>query len=204
MQGDFRQPHPQPRAPNDIHNAGYGGLRGNGNRCGSPCVYVLMTEKMTSVAASEIVESFEGFFHRASKPLFRAVALAVRDVDLAEDAVNEAMVRAYERWERVAGLESPEGWVYRVAVNWATSRLRRRKFLSTSSVPDLASDTQHVADPKVFAAIRGLPLRHREVIVARFLLDMSETEMAAALGVANGTIKSRLSRALRSLRKELS
>lgn len=162
-----------------------------------------MTEETKSVDASVTVESFEGFFRRASKSLFRAVALAVGDVDLAEEAVNEAMVRAYERWERVAGLESPEGWVYRVAVNWATSRLRRGKFLSNSSVPHTVSHDPEVADPQVAAAIRKLSLRHREVIVARYLLDMSEAEMATAIGVSHGTVKSRLSRALRTLREEL-
>ena len=68
---------------------------------------------------------FEAFWDRTHDPVTRAVALTVGDVQLAAEATDEAMVRAYQRWDRVAGLEDPAGWVYRVACNWATSWRRK-------------------------------------------------------------------------------
>lgn len=114
------------------------------------------------------------------------------------------MVRAYERWRKVSGMANPEGWVFRVAINWATSRLRRRRLLLRSAEPISVFQIPDMADARVVEAVRRLPGRHRDVVVARFLLDMSEADTAEALGIPRGTVKSRLSRALSTLKEVLS
>jgi RNA polymerase sigma-70 factor (ECF subfamily) len=137
-----------------------------------------MTEE-TIVASSPIrITSFEGFYARSWQQVYRAVAMGIGDSDLAKEALDEAMVRAYERWSKVSRMANPEGWVYQVAMNWARSRLRRRRLMPLGRASDDVVHDQEVVDPKLMNAVRNLPFRHREVIVARFLLDMSEAATA--------------------------
>lgn len=151
-----------------------------------------------------IVESFEAFYERVWQQTHRAVSVGIGNADLAADAVEEAMVRAYERWSKVSTMANPEGWVYVVAMNWARSRLRRRKYRSDAPLPEIAVEDPPGSDPQLVASIRALPFHQREAVVARYLLDMSEADMANALGIAKGTVKSRLHRALETMRKDLS
>ena len=107
-----------------------------------------------------------------------------------------------ERWTKVRALDRPEAWVYRVATNWATSVLRRRRrSLHRLYEPDV--DAPAIADPEVHAGLAALDVKHRSVVVCRFLLGWSVSETAAALGVREGTVKSRLHRALQSLQSAL-
>ena len=125
-----------------------------------------------------------------------------RDVDLATEATDEAFVRAYERWAKVRRLDRPDAWVYRVASNWATSVLRRRRRSPHRFYePDL--DAPPVRDPAVHAALSKLDVKQRSVVVCRFLLGWSVAETAAALGVREGTVKSRLHRAMQTLHTDL-
>src|ERR1700733_14749109 len=83
---------------------------------------------------------FEAFYAEARTPLARALAVTTGDRDLAVEAVDEAMARAYQRWSRIARLENPGGWVYRVGLNWATSVLRRRNRPWPRAAEDRAVD----------------------------------------------------------------
>lgn len=154
--------------------------------------------------AEQQIESFEGFYARVGSRVHRAVAVSTGNADLAADATEEAMVRAYERWGQVSGMKNPDGWVYVTAMNWARNRLRRRKYRSDAPVPDVGVSDPEGPDPGLIAAVRRLSFPQREAVVARYLLDMSEAEMARALGVPKGTVKSRLYRGLANLRKDLS
>lgn len=160
-----------------------------------------VTMAAASVAAKAAV-SFEGFCARHRDPVGRALALALGDADLAADAVDEAMIRAYQRWDRVGGLDNPGGWVYRVGMNHARSRLRRRRgreelLHATGSVVD------EMADADLAAALGALPLDQRSAIVCRYYLGWSEAETVTALRVRPGTVKSRVHRGLRALRRTL-
>jgi RNA polymerase sigma factor (sigma-70 family) len=147
--------------------------------------------------------SFDDFFVRERPSLVRALALALGDVDLASEAVDEAMVRALGNWDRICGYDNPAGWVYRVALNWATSVLRRRR-RGHRVAPSFERPTEvDVADPAIAAAVSALDVDHRAVIVCRFYLGWSEAETATALGIRPGTVKSRLSRASARLRHQL-
>jgi len=145
---------------------------------------------------------FTDFYRAESAEVYRTLAVVLRDHDLAREAVDEAMTRAFDRWRTVRGYDNPTGCVYRVALNWSRSRLRRgSREYPLASPPSAATDP--APDPELDRAIARLPLHHREVIVFRYLLDMTQGEVASVLDVPVGTVKSRLHRALETLRQEV-
>ena len=135
----------------------------------------------------------------------RALAITLGDRDLAVEAVDEAMARAYQRWNQVSSFDNPGGWVYRVAFNWATSILRRRR--RAADLPSLVEagsvGLEGVGEPDVIRALIELDIRQRSVVVCRYLLGWSEAETAIALSTPVGTVKSRLHRATRRLATRL-
>jgi DNA-directed RNA polymerase specialized sigma24 family protein len=142
-------------------------------------------------------------FYRAAWPgIARALSLALGDRDLAVEATDEAMARAYARWAKLSGYDNPAGWVYRVGLNWARSRHRRlARRLPFATREDSAP--LPVPDPAVRDALMSLPLSLRSVVVCRLLLDWSVADTATALGVRPGTVQSRLHRAVRDLEASL-
>lgn len=164
-----------------------------------------VTTGSTRATAVVAEPSFEGFYRDHRDRIARALALTLGDDALGFEATDEAMARAYERWSSVSGYENAEGWVYRTGLNWARSWLRRRKraadkaplVAATGSVPD-----RHV-DVDLADALATLSDDQRAVVVLRFYSDWSVEDTADALGIAPGTVKSRLSRALAALSDEL-
>lgn len=164
----------------------------------------------TSTAAQETAsradrEAFGDFYSANAHRVYRALAVTLGNDDLAREAVDEAMTRAYAHWRRVRGLDNPAGWVFRVGFNWATSwwrKVRREQGVLTEERHPRVAAT----DPVALAArdaLARLPLAQRAVIVCRVLLDMSTAQTAEALGLSEGTVKSRLSRGLGALRQVL-
>lgn len=149
--------------------------------------------------------AFSRFYEAAYPDVHRALLLTLRDEELTADAVHEAFARAFARWDEVATYDNPAGWVYRVGLNWARSRLRRwtREVLSGRPRGEASAVMPEPADPSVTIALRGLPVGQRAVVVLRLYLDWSVEDVAAALDVSPGTVKSRLSRALDRLRERL-
>ncbi len=145
---------------------------------------------------------FEDFYASTWQEVYRTLAVVVRDADLAREATDEAMVRAYQRWSQVRRYDNPSGWVYRVALNWARSRIRKLRRVD-HIVIDQRVEPQAPADPSLERAIAALPLHHREVIVLHYLFDLSGPQIAERLGVKEGTVRSRLNRAIAALREEL-
>ena len=160
-------------------------------------------QPLTGSLSSTIVMHFEYFYARERSSVARALRLTLRDDHLAEEATDEAMTRAYERWQSVALLDNPGGWVYRVGLNWARSVLRRTS--RKRRPPDELGYTEPVETPdaSLRRALEHLGIHQRAVVVCRYYLEWSEAETAHALGVKPGTVKSRLHRALRELQREL-
>ena len=151
--------------------------------------------------------SFEDFYAAEAAAVHRAVAASLPDPSRAADAVDEAMARAYASWRKVGGYDAPAAWVYRVAMNWATSRWRKHRreaALADATVERLEAvpATSPVGSPAL-DALRALPVEQRQVVACRVLLDLDTRSTALALGIAEGTVKSRLSRALDALRTDL-
>lgn len=148
---------------------------------------------------------FEEFYREQRAPIGRALALTLRDTQLASEAVDEAMARAYQRWSRVQSLDNPGGWVYRVGLNWSRSILRRAHRPAPMWVTSEGSvSVANSLDPAVDRALAQLSIEHRAVVVCRLLMGLSEAQTAAALGLRPGTVKSRLARATARLQSLLS
>jgi RNA polymerase sigma-70 factor (ECF subfamily) len=150
--------------------------------------------------------SFEDFYRAQADRVHRALAVTLGDAHLAREATDEAMARACARWRRVSELDNPGGWVYRVGLNWATSwwrKVGRERGMSADDHGGVVPPVEPGATAALVALGR-LSTAHRAVVVCRVLLDLSVAETAAVLAISEGTVKSRLARALAALRTELS
>jgi len=148
--------------------------------------------------------SFADFYAANRRSLLAALALTLRDRELARDAAAEGMARAYQHWAKVGAYRNPSGWAYRAGLNWATSRLRKfRRERPSDTAEEPTARREDPADPDLEAALANLSVDQRAVVVLRYHLDWSEAATAEALEIAPGTVKSRLNRALTVLRSNL-
>jgi len=143
-------------------------------------------------------EAFEAFYRRTRGDALRTAVFILNDPDLAVDAVDEAMARAFERWDTLAEASNAVGWVVRVAVNFGRNRQRRRLLERRRPLltVERGGELPAPADPAMARALARLSLDQRAVVVLRFHLDWSVDQVAEALQIAPGTVKSRLHRAL--------
>jgi RNA polymerase sigma-70 factor (ECF subfamily) len=115
------------------------------------------------------------------------------------DAVDEACARALERWERVGAMASPSGWTYRVALNvW---KRRERRWSLERRVLGRHRPEAEVAGPagEAWDVLRHLPPRERTAISLRYVGDLTEQQIADAMGVRRSTVSVLLARAHRRL-----
>jgi len=158
-------------------------------------------------AYEQLVRRYAPIAHRT------AVLLAGADAD---DAVQEAFVKAYAALDRYRGDAPFRPWLLRIVANEARNRRRaqrRRAVLPVRLEANETASSSGVAAPSpeeeaisaerrtaLLAAIQALPERDRRVVTCRYLLELSEIETATVLALPRGTVKSRLSRALQRLR----
>ena len=151
-------------------------------------------------------QGFDAFYQAAFPRLVGQLGLVTGDLAEAEDLVQEALARASARWSRLRTYDVPEAWVRRVALNLAADRTRRlrRKLAALARigppplVPPFSEDALVVA-----AALRTLPLAHRQVLVLHYLADLSVDQIAGELGIPSSTVRGRLARARRVLASQL-
>lgn len=137
-----------------------------------------------------------------------AVALVCGDRARAEDAVQEALAKA---WLHRSHIESLTAWVTRVALNDVRSRFRRlgaerrayERLTALDGPASTAADSGDVFDRRLLEAMAGLASRQRAAVVLHYLLDQSVDEVARTLGVHPGTVKTSLHRARTALRQTL-
>jgi RNA polymerase sigma factor (sigma-70 family) len=150
-----------------------------------------------------------GFCRRVYPLLVGGMTMQCRDRGLAEEVAQETLVRVWERWPAVRAAASPEAWAWRVAMNLASSRFRRRaaerRALSRLGGRSVADGAPPDAADRlaVRAAVAALPERQRAVLMLRFHADLPVADAAAALRCAPGTVKSLTSKAVDSLRRRL-
>jgi RNA polymerase sigma-70 factor, ECF subfamily len=134
--------------------------------------------------------------------LVNAVSLVAGSLPAAEDAVQEALVRAWTRSARGERIDSLANWVAAVALNlsrsgWRRARAERRAKDRLGQLPPPApSEEAHLDLQRALAA---LPRRQREVAVLRYLLELSTKETAATLRIGEGTVKNSLAKARTAL-----
>jgi RNA polymerase sigma-70 factor, ECF subfamily len=169
-------------------------------------------QRAVGVSRRAEVVGFEAFYvahHRAVVGLGYALT---GSWSAAEEVAQEAFLRTYQRWETVSGYERPDVWVRTVAANLARSRWRRlgtelrtltRLAGSRESQPDAAPEFLPAQTEAFWRAVRCLPRRQAQAVVLYYLEDLSVADVAAALGVAEGTVKSTLHRARRQLASHL-
>ena len=154
---------------------------------------------------------FAEFYAATRDDCLRVVLLTAGDRLLAEDLVAEAYTRAWLSWRKVRGLDQPRAWVVRTALNTRISWWRRRRRevgldgqdYEHASPASQDGTYQRGLDTDLVAALRRLPVRQREVVALRLLLDLDTASTAEALGLADGTVGSHLHRALANLRRDL-
>lgn len=155
--------------------------------------------------AARVTPSFDDFYSAHFRGVAFQIYASFGDLAEAQDIAQEAFVRAFHRWDRISRFDDPPAWVRRVAWNLAISRWRKVRtalgFLKRAReqhVPGPGPD--HVA---LHSALATLPDQQRRAVVLHYLADMSVAEVAAELGVADGTVKSWLYRARESLARKL-
>jgi RNA polymerase sigma-70 factor (sigma-E family) len=148
---------------------------------------------------------FAAFYAAARDDCLRIVLVNVGDQDLAEDLVAEGFTRAWMSWRKVREHPVPHAWVIRTALNANVSwwRRRRREVALEDHDPATAAAQDPGLDGALVTALRRLPVRQRQVITLRLLLDLDTETTARVLGISGGTVSSHLKRALDALRGEL-
>lgn len=143
--------------------------------------------------------------------MVRLARLLVDDLATAEDVVQDAFLGLHRNQASVRDPGAAVGYIRRAVINQARSTLRRRRTVRAHlkvAEPEVgpAADADLIIAEEhreVLRAVGLLPERQREVLVLRFWSDLSEAEIAAAMGVSKGTVKSQASRAMKTLQKHL-
>ena len=144
------------------------------------------------------------------RTLVRLAAMLVRDTPTAEEVVQEAFVAMHDGWHRLRDSEKALAYLRQAVVNRSRSVLRHRTVVEKNlqkAPPDMPS-AEHGAmvlleRHAVVAALRDLPDRQREAIVLRYYGDLSEADIATAMGISRGAVKSHTSRGMAALRAAL-
>jgi RNA polymerase sigma-70 factor (ECF subfamily) len=165
----------------------------------------------------------ESLFMDQYESLARAMTLITHDPDVARDAVQEAFARLCREWPTVSGYQHQAAWVRKVALNQVRDQQRRagrraRLFLSLEHLDqdpsdlgprdtanfDLASyDPPAEGNPELWRAVRRLPEKQRTAVGLFYIADLNVSEVAAAMGVSEGTVKRHLDRARNTLRTKM-
>jgi RNA polymerase sigma-70 factor (ECF subfamily) len=148
------------------------------------------------------INAFDEFYGATGRRVVAQVYAMIGDLAEAEDAVQEAYSRAWQRWDAVSDYTDPAAWVrvvaYRIAVsNWRRARRRLAAYHRNGPPPDtgeLGPDTVALVD-----ALRQLPAVQRRAIVLHHLVDMSVREVADETGSTESAVKARLMRGRQAL-----
>ena len=142
-------------------------------------------------------DDFDAFYRDTSRRLARYAYGLTGDVGDAQDLVQEAYARAWQRWRRLSGYEDQEAWLRLVVNRLSTDRWRRigrRRARAAAEPPARPAGPPSEDTVLLVRAMRTLPTAHRRALALHYLLDRSVAEIAAETGASTGTVKSWLSR----------
>ena len=151
--------------------------------------------------------AFEAFYDAECAPLTRLGYVLTGSQGVAEELVQETMLRAYRHWPKVSTYEKPGAWARRVLCNLATSRGRRlgaearamvRFGGSRAPAPEPAPESA-----EVWSALRKLPARQAQAVALFYVEDLSVAEIAELLECPDGTVKALLHRGRKALAQQL-
>jgi RNA polymerase sigma-70 factor (sigma-E family) len=152
--------------------------------------------------------AFHDFVAARSASLFRTALLVVGDHQLAQDLLQESLVKTYVAWPRLREVANAEAYARRVVVTTAISWRRRRSFherpveaLPEGAVPDRADEVAGRTD--LWAQLHTLPPRQRAAVALRYCEDLSEAQTAELMGCSVGSVKRHASNGLATLRDRM-
>ncbi len=162
-------------------------------------------DHVTEVPA-EPAADFREFYEAQHERLGRALYLLTRSSHEAEELAQEALVRVYERWDRVRTMDSPVGYLFRTAMNLNRNRLRRlgvaaRRLIGPTPQPSELDAIETRDD--LFIILDELPIGQRQAVVLIDWLGMDAEEAGRVLGLKAVSVRVRLSRAHAALREAL-
>jgi RNA polymerase sigma-70 factor (sigma-E family) len=168
-------------------------------------------EERVSASRSDRDAQVAALFDRHYPGLCRLATLLLGNAAAAEEAVQEAFVRTYTGWWRIRHPERAAAYLRAAVVNQCRSRGRRalseergnRTVWATERAPGRRTPEQAADTVVVMDAVRALPRRQREAVVLTYYGDLSEADVARALGCSVGTVKSQLSKARAALARQL-
>ncbi len=161
--------------------------------------------RTAGVAVVDDDAAFASWYRNEHPRLLAAMTIVTNDLHVAQDVTAEAFARALAAWKRVANMESPTGWTYRVALNVARRRARRAALEQRAlrRMPPPAEGPPPERAIELWDAVSALPPRARTAIALRYAAGLSEAEVAEAMHVKVGTVSATLSNARRALAESL-
>ena len=166
-------------------------------------------------AARDADEALVALYTTNYRSLVRLSTLLLHDQAAAEDVVQDAFVAMHASWRRLRDPDKALAYLRQAVVNRSRSRLRHLKVADRKApalLPAEASATLPSAEhgalaaldrERILRALRSLPQRQREVLVLRYYIDLSEAQIAEAMGISTGAVKSHASRGMGALRQRL-
>jgi len=146
-------------------------------------------------------ESFDALYRDSFPVVLRSVSWIVGDTEVAREVTQDAFVAALVHWRKVSSYDNPGAWVRRVAIRRAVRATKRARNVPSFAATAVASDDDRVLD--VRAAVALLPAAQRAAVVLRYMHDLSVSEVARTLGCSEGTAKTHLFRARKTLAARL-
>lgn len=152
-------------------------------------------------------EEFRAFYERMHDRALRTARRLLGNATLAEDVAAESLARAFARWHQVRSHPNPDAWLLRVVGNLAIDHVRKERRRDPAPLAETAAadrpDDDAALRVDLARAVHRLSHRQQEVVVMRYLIDLSEEDTATSLGMSTGSVKTHLSRASGRLRDHL-
>lgn len=148
---------------------------------------------------------FEQWYRREYRPVLALAVGLTGDLAAAEDLTQEAFAEAHRQWADLAGHPNPAGWIRRVVLNKAASRIRRLKTHRKKQHLLVAREeyTDEIPGHEIWDLVKRLPRRQGQVVVLHYLDDLPIIDIAEILDLSPGAVKSHLHRARKALRKHV-